>query len=145
MDKWIKRNDLKEGMTIIGARVEGSAFVSRWNHKLLAFDMDSGIICTKNLETGDIRQGYYGEYVEFLIKEQNVAYQKMETLNVSNSSVLNRLVYNRNAQALTVEFKNHTVYMYADVLPCVYDTLCFAERKGLSVGHLFNELVKNVG
>lgn len=144
MEKIVRYNELKPDMKIIGCGMFSDGPWSEWNH--LVCDTNGTIIRDGAVKQDSFRIPEYQRqyYFKVLIKDKQMNYTKTEVLEVTKSSVLRKLAYNRSNQTLTTEFSNGSVYMYDDVLPCVFDTLVFAQENGLSVGHLFNELVKNV-
>lgn len=63
----------------------------------------------------------------------------METINVSNSSMISTLDYDRENQELTVTFKSGGKYKYFDVPPDVFDQMSATEE---SIGKFFTVNVK---
>jgi len=53
----------------------------------------------------------------------------------ANSSNLQRFMYNKESQTLTVEFKNGGVYEYYDVPAHIYEGLSTSDSKGSYLYH----------
>ena len=63
----------------------------------------------------------------------------IEQSTTTDSSMINRAVYNFMTNSLKIEFKSGVIYEYANVDPSVYEDFCKSE----SHGKFFNEKIKN--